>query len=110
MSTILTARGFTRYRQAVRDNPVLAPTHGMPVSLEAGGRIIDSEASQNLHYSPLSSGEQAVILDFLTCSSSLQYVAFHARALRTLSLEGLGHPVHLELPQQLGNFVIERTQ
>lgn len=81
--SILTARGFTRYQEAIRDNPVLAPSHGMPVALEAGGRIIDSEASQNLRYSPLSSMEQGAVFDFLAHSSSLRYVAFHARMLRT---------------------------
>lgn len=81
--SILTARGFTRYQEAVKENPVLTPTYGMPVTLEAGGRIIDSEASQNLWYAPLSQAEQAAIFDFLARSSSLRYVAFHAKALQT---------------------------
>ncbi len=81
--SILTARGFTRYQEAVRDNPALTVTPGIPVALENGGRIIDSTASENLHYQPLSTDEQTAICDYIRDAPPLRYVAFHDKELRT---------------------------
>jgi len=81
--SILTARGFTRYQEAVRENPSLTVTPGMPVALENGGRIIDSTASRNLHYQPLSTGEQTAVCDYIRDAQPLRYVAFHGEELRT---------------------------
>ncbi len=82
-ATALTARGFTRYQEAITGNPVLAATPGVPVALEAGGRIVSSDLSQNLVYSPLSKAEQEGLFGYIADNAPLRYVAFHERELRT---------------------------
>jgi len=84
--TILTARGYTRYQEALRENPSLAVTPGMPVALENGGRIIDSEARENLCYNPLSPEELDAVCAYIDTVDPLRYVAFHPEALRTKTL------------------------
>ncbi|HEX7963781.1 MAG TPA: HAD hydrolase family protein [Candidatus Saccharimonadales bacterium] len=77
--TILTARGGPRFREAVRENPALTVTPGMPVALENGARIVDDTASRNLAYQPLSYDERAAVLDYIVSQPPLRYVAFHPR-------------------------------
>lgn len=84
--TILTARGYPRFREAVLENPSLAVTAGMPVALENGARIIDSEAYDNIYYHPLSPDEQAAICDFIEGLEGLRYVAFHSQEVRAKTL------------------------
>lgn len=84
--TVLTARGYPRFQEAVRENPSLAVTPGMPIALENGGRIIDSEAQENLQYNPLSDDELAAICEYIDRGAPLRYVAFHSKELRTKTL------------------------
>lgn len=84
--TLLTARGYTRFREALADNPSLAPTPGVPVALENGARIINSDSTKTLYYHPLSPGERDSVCDYISSSDPLRYVAFHARELRTKTL------------------------
>lgn len=84
--TILTARGFPRFREAILENPSLAVTIGMPASLENGARIIDSETYDNLYYHPLSADEQTAICDFIEGLEGLRYVAFHSQEVQTKTL------------------------
>lgn len=84
--TILTARGFPRFREAVTENPSLAASEGMHVALENGARIIDSKTYDNLYYHPLSTHEQAAICDFIDTLDGLRYVAFHPEEPRTKTL------------------------
>lgn len=84
--TILTARGFPRFREAITDNPSLAVTAGMPAALENGARIIDTETFDNLFYHPLSADEQAAICDFIERLEGLRYVAFHSEEAQTKTL------------------------
>lgn len=84
--TILTARGFPRFREAIADNPSLAVTAGMPTALENGARIVDSKMLDNLYYHPLSADEQTAICDFIEKLAGLRYVAFHSQKVRTKTL------------------------
>lgn len=84
--TILTARGFPRFREAISDNPSLTVTAGIPAALENGARIIDSETYDNLYYRPLSADEQTAICDFIEGLEGLRYVAFHSQEVQTKTL------------------------
>lgn len=76
--TIITARGLPRYHEAISENRSLAVTPHMPVALENGARIVDSETYRNLYYHPLSSDERAAVCDFIQMTMGLRYVAFHS--------------------------------
>lgn len=84
--TILTARGFPRLREAITNNPALRVTQGIPIALENGARIVDSETYDNLYYQPLSSDEQTAICDFVTGTDDIRYIAFHSQEPRTKTL------------------------
>lgn len=83
--TILTARGYPRFREAITDFPVLAPTE-MPVALENGARIINAEGDRNLYYNSLSKDELTAICDYIDSSEPFRFVSFHAQELRTKTL------------------------
>jgi hydroxymethylpyrimidine pyrophosphatase-like HAD family hydrolase len=84
--TILTARGFPRFQEAISENPSLTVTAGMPAALENGARIIDSKTYENLYYHPLSAYEQTAICDFIEGLEDLRYVAFHSQEARAKTL------------------------
>lgn len=101
--TVITARGYSRFVEAVTENPALAITADMPVALEIGARIIDSRTYDNLHYHPLSKEEQSAVCDYIEIAEPLRYVAFHAKEPRTKTF--------LWTPDQrmLGQVIKERT-
>lgn len=84
--TILTARGYPRFHEAISDNSFLAVTPNMPVGLENGARIIDSNTFENIYYHPLSIDEQTAICDYIATTEELRYVAFHPEAPRSKTI------------------------
>jgi len=83
--TILTARGYPRFNEAITDHPFLTPTN-MPAALENGARIINADRDRNLYYNPLSKDEQTAICDYIDSSEPFRYVSFHAQEPRTKTL------------------------
>ncbi len=96
VSTFLTARGYTRFLEAMANNPALAATPGLPIALENGGRIIDSTATRNLSYTALSGDEQDAICGVIEKQQGLRFVAFHAKELRTKTVIWSPSPVEAD--------------
>ncbi|HSW81549.1 MAG TPA: HAD hydrolase family protein [Candidatus Saccharimonas sp.] len=84
--TVVTARGYPRFWEAISQNPSLAVSPEMPVALENGARIVDGETYENLYYHALSPGEQATVCDFIDKLEGLRYVAFHPQEPRAKTL------------------------
>jgi len=80
--TSVTARGYPRYLEATMQHPQLRSTPGMPIALENGGRIVDSELTRNLEYHPLSGDALTAIADFIADAPPMRYVGFHSKTLR----------------------------
>jgi|GEM_PF-3151236 len=95
--TILTARGYTRFRQAVTENPALKVTSGMPVALENGARIMDSTSGDNLHYVPLSNDETDSVHGYIAgADKPFHYVSFQPEAPRSKSKVWVPDPKEAE--------------
>lgn len=83
--SILTARGYPRFNEAITDHPALTPT-GIPAALENGARIINADRDKNLYYNPLTRDEQAAICEYIESVNPFRYVSFHAQEPRTKTL------------------------
>lgn len=90
--TILTARGYPRFNEAITDHPALTPTN-IPAALENGARIINADRDRNLYYNPLTKDEQTAICDYIDSSEPFRYVSFHTQEPRTKTLLWSPDPV-----------------
>lgn len=75
--TIFTGRGFPRYMEAVEKNPDLVVSPNMPVALEHGARVVNSE-HENVHYSPLPDGDIDQIIDYIN-AEPISSVSFYPK-------------------------------
>jgi len=75
--TVLTGRGYPRYREALEKNPELILPASMPVALEHGARIVDGKG-ENLHYVGLSERAVEEVCDYID-RSPVHSVSFYPR-------------------------------
>jgi hydroxymethylpyrimidine pyrophosphatase-like HAD family hydrolase len=81
--TEITGRSLPGFQSALADNPQLLPSHGVPLGIEYGTRLVLSEdytratAYQTISHQELCFVEQQSIAALASDSSHLQYVAFY---------------------------------
>lgn len=80
-TTILTGRGLSRLQETLYGYWHALVTPDVPLCLENGGRLVDSEGRRNLSYSPLSISEIEAITPHLT-QEYIRFLAYFPEELK----------------------------